>query len=335
MLIRRSTSRVFKTIVRTGLFLFLFCALLLFSVFPARYMKACLDGVSLWAACVLPSALPFLFITGLFTRLGFVHRLSKNCAPVTSALFRLSGVSGYCILMSFLSGYPVGAKTLCDLKEQNVVSASEATKMSVLCSSSGPLFILGSVGMGMFSDVKIGIILLLSHFIAVLLSGIIFRFYPTAPSENFLPSLKRADNVLYECMYSSVLSVLVVGGFVAVFYTLSVMLADCRILTPIAQLLRLCAVPDKTARAFATGLVEMTGGCKSLAASPCVLNVALCAFLITFGGISALFQQIVYLKRAEVKLGLFLSVKLLQSVLAALFAFLFYYIFPFAAPFRL
>ncbi len=269
----------------------------------------------------MPSTLPFLFITGLITRLGYVNKLSKACEKATSFLFGLSGVSGYCLLMSFLSGYPVGAKTLCDLKESGVISSSEATKMSFLCSSSGPLFILGSVGMGMFSDAKIGFILLVSHFFSILLSGVIFRFYKVTPAKGFLPALKKADNLLYECMMSSVLSVLCVGGFISVFYTLSLILSDWHILAPLSSLLSALGAPDTLAKAFAQGVVEMTGGCKALAFAPTPLSVAFCAFLITFGGISILVQQIVYLQKAKVKLRIFLPVKLLQAVIAAAVAF--------------
>ncbi|MBQ9081730.1 MAG: hypothetical protein IJY26_03760 [Clostridia bacterium] len=284
-------------------------------------MRICLDGVNLWAVCVLPSTLPFLFITGLLTRLGYVNQLSKRFSPFTKLFFNLSGVSGYCLLMSFLSGYPVGAKTLCDLKEQGVVSASEATKMSFICSSSGPLLILGSVGTGMFFNATVGGILLIAHLSAVVLSGVLFRFYKVIPSKAYLPALKKADNVLYECMYSSVISVLCVGGFIAVFYTLSLILSDWHIVSPLSSLLTAFGCPEDTAKGFAQGLIEMTGGCKSLAVNPSALNVGLCAFLITFGGISILVQQIVYLKRAGVKLRIFLPVKLLQAAIAAGIAF--------------
>lgn len=311
-----------KKIPKILLLLFLFFVLILFACFPARYMQVFFQGVSLWAVCVLPSALPFLFLTGLITRTGGVRALSRGLSPVTSVLFRLSGVSGYCLLMSFLSGYPVGAKLLADLKENGVVSPSEATKMSVLCSSSGPLFVLGSVGSGMFGNAKIGWILLLSHYLAVLIGGIALRFYPSTAEKNYLPALQRSDNLLYDTMYSSVLSALCVGGFIAVFYTLSFLLADWNLLKPLSDALALCGIPEREAVALSRGLVEMTGGCKSLADSAAPCNIALCAFLITFGGLSVLVQQIGYLKKAEVSLRVFLPVKLLQALISAGIAFL-------------
>ncbi len=319
---RTARAHIPHTISRAALFVFLLFPLLVFSCFPARYMGACLEGILLWATCVLPSTLPFLFLTGLFTRLGYVRRLSKNCAPLTGALFRLPGIGGYCLAMSFLSGYPVGAKTLADLAKTGMVSPSEANKMSVLCSSSGPLFILGSVGMGMFSDAKVGWILLASHFAAILLGGILLRAYGKTPAAGAPPApTMRDENVLYECIHSSIVSVLCVGGFIAVFYTLATMLSDWHVFAPLFALLSAAGVPETQAAGFARGLVEMTGGCRALAASATPLAVAGCAFLITFGGACVLFQQTVYFRQAGVKLGFFLPVKLLQSCLAAALAF--------------
>ena len=311
-----------KKLSQAAITLFLLFILLLFSCFPKRYMQICADGIALWATCVLPSSLPFLFLTALLTQTGSVSRLSKILNPITAVLFGISGVGGYCLLMSFLCGYPVGAKTVSDLKENGIISPSEATKMSALCSSSGPLFILGSVGMGIFNNAKVGTILLSSHLLAVLLSGLIFRFYKTDRSSARLPDLRRFDNVLYECMLSSVLTALCVGGFVAIFYTLSYILNDWGLLLPLRNALTLLGMDEKIAEGLARGLVEMTGGCNALAFAAAPANIAGCAFLITFGGVSILFQQICFLKKAEVKLQFFLPVKVLQSFLAALIAFL-------------
>lgn len=311
-----------KKLSQSALTLFLLLILLLFSCFPKRYMQICMDGIVLWATCVLPSSLPFLFLTALLTKTGSVSRLSKIFNPVTAFLFGISGVGGYCLLMSFLCGYPVGAKTVSDLKDGGVISPSEATKMSVLCSSSGPLFILGSVGMGIFNNAKVGVILLSSHLLSILLSGLIFRFYKTDGSSESLPVLRRSDNILYDCMLSSVLSALCVGGFVAIFYTLSYILSDWGLLSPLQNLLMLLGVNGKIAEGLSRGLVEMTGGCSALAFATAPVNIAGCAFLITFGGVSILFQQICFLKKAEVKLQFFLPAKVLQAFLAALIAFL-------------
>ncbi len=168
----------------------------------------------------------------------------------------------------------------------------------------------------MFSSPKIGLILLISHYLAVLISGMGMRFYKVKPVPQSLPVGKKTENILYESMYSSVLSVLVVGGFVAVFYVFSFLLFDYRLLFPLLKLLESTGMPPTYAAAFARGLIEMTGGCGALSQNADPLSLALCAFLIAFGGLSVLIQQICYLQKAKVKIPVFLAAKSVQSVLA-------------------
>lgn len=306
---------------------FLLFVLLLFCADAKRYMTLLYNGIALWAVCVLPSSLPFLFLTSLLTKTGSVQKLSKGFTPFSKALFSLSGVSGYCLLISFLCGYPVGAKTVCDLRYNGFLSKREANKISVLASSSGPLFVLGSVGSAMFQSQKIGLILLISHYFSILLSGMVLRFYKTEPNFECLPKLNKVENVLYESMYSSVLSALFIGGFVSIFYAFSFLLEDCNLLFPLTSFLSALSVPPPIAQGVSRGLVEMTGGCATLATCPTPLSVAFCAFLITLGGLGILLQQVCFLQKAKVNLPFFFLAKFLQAILAFTIAFLLFSFF--------
>lgn len=322
-------TKLFRRIPRISLFLLFIIISLLLITIPERYIEECRTGISLWAVCVLPATFPFLFITALLTRLGYVNKLSSLLAPLTKRLFRLSGVSGYVLVMSMISGYPVGAKILCDLREGDLLSPAEAEKMSVIASTSGPLFIIGSVGNNMFRSFKAGVFILLAHFLATVLTGVFFRGVPCPSGFDRLRPPKREDDVLYASMYSSVLSVLCVGGFIVVFYVLSCMTSDLRVLAPFAFLLEKIPPFQGLGDAFCLGLIEMTGGCKALSASPSAYSAALCAFLITLGGCSILMQQIAYFKKARIKIRLFILAKLIQAALSFVFCLALCLIFGF------
>ncbi len=60
----------------------------------------------------------------------------------------------------------------------------------------------------------------------------------------------------------------------------------------------------------------MTSGCALLSQSVTPLSAALCCFLVTFGGLCVLVQQIAYLSHAKVKILPFVAVKLLQAAIA-------------------
>ena len=139
---------------------------------PKAYSSTTLQGLNLFVVAVLPGLLPFMFLTKVLTSLGMVKKLSARCSRVTNVLFGTPGISGYVMLMSMLSGYPIGAKLIADLYSQNAISKANAKRMISFCTTSGPIFVIGSVGSIMFGSAKIGIVLYLAHIIGSIMCGI-------------------------------------------------------------------------------------------------------------------------------------------------------------------
>lgn len=275
---------------------------------PAKYGKSILDGISLWAACVLPATFPFLFLTALFTRLSLFGKLADKLSPLFSKVFRVSGAGGCAAILSALSGYPVGARSVLDLYESGRAGKEEIFRLACLASTTGPMFLVGAVGSGMFSSPALGWMMLLCHFIAVWSVCFVLRFFgkPQRPAKR----PQAADtNALYDSLYHSVISILCVGGAIALFYAFSEMLLT--VLPPMPPFL------EGTVR----GLMEMTAGCKTFSEAPSPLSAAMCCFLVTFGGLCVLVQQIAFLSQAGVRPLPFLAVKFVQGVLAGVLCF--------------
>ena len=289
--------------------------IVLLALSPARYAAACLEGISLWAKAVLPSLFPFFILTALLTKLGAAETLADKLSPLTKKC-KLPGVAAYCFLLSVLSGYPVGSRIIADLAKSGAITAKQAARMSALCSTSGPMFLLGSVGGAMFKSAKAGAILLASHILAVLLVCLAFAPFlkplPEPPPKKLAPS---ADNILYESVYGAVISILCVGGFIAAFYVLSLALADLHILRPLEKFFGLF-FPQEIADGLCAGLLEATRGCALLASGGEIFALPAAAFCVTFGGACILCQQLGYLKSAGVKAAPFIGIKALQGLTA-------------------
>lgn len=285
---------------------------------PETYIASASTGIKLWATTVVPSLLPFFFFTALLTATGITEKISEAAEKPCGVLFRSGGVSAYAFLMSVLSGYPVGAKIIGDLGENNLITPDEATRLSTFCSTSGPLFIIGSVGLSMFGNKYCGYLLFLSHVLSAFLTGVIFRFYGEKSSGGKkVLSRKTQSNVLYDCVYGSVVSIAVVGGFICVFYVAADAITNLRLLYPLGYLLNLIVKNMAVSSAYISGLIECTRGCKLL--SLCGLSTYSLAFacsLISFGGVSVLFQSICFLKKAKVKTSVFIAAKITQSVIS-------------------
>ncbi len=290
-------------------------------IFPDRYIPVSWEGVKMWAVFVLPSLFPFFFLTLLLTKLGTLSGLAGAAGRFTEKHFRMSGVSVYVFVMSILSGYPVGAKLIAELHSAGAVDSDEATRMSCLASTSGPLFVAGTVGTGMFGSKTTGFLMLVCHITSAVICGKIFCKYGDFRKKPLAAAKPLdTDNVLYECIYSSVISILTVGGFICIFYLLSHILADFKVLSLPQKFLSLVLSFDPDCKVlsngFVYGLIECTNGCRMLAASASRLAAPLACSLISFGGLSIIFQSLIYLNKAKVRTGIFLLSKTVQMALS-------------------
>lgn len=314
--------------IRVFLLSIFLCALSLVLILqPEKYINSALMALKLWALVVLPSLLPFFFLTLMLTKLGAIEKIALKLSPVTKFLYNASGISAFVQIMSFISGYPVGARLIAELKAENAIDEAAATKMSVFCSTSGPLFVAGSVGTVMVGNKTAGTILLLSHVLSAVFNGVLFRFYgdnrPIAP----LLQKKPPQNLLADCAYSASVSSITVGTLICVFYVLSDVLCDYKILYPLEFLLSFVFFDKQKAAAFSAGLIECTKGCKMLSLTSGFLRLPLISAIIAFGGISVIAQSLAFLKSAKVKTKIFVLGKITQSVFAFLFCAVFCAVF--------
>lgn len=302
-----------RTVILTVI-LCAFAAALLIN--PQKYVLAAKEGLSLWALTVLPAVLPFFFITLTLSKLGGLNVISRMLAPITRFLYNADGAAGFLQISSFISGYPVGARLIAEFKELNALDSETATKLCTFCSTSGPLFIAGSVGAGMLNSPQAGKILLLSHILSAVFNGVLFRFYCDNRPIGGLLQKNASDNPLGDCAYAAASSCLTVGALICVFYVASEVLQSLNLTYPLQAPLAILLNDDKKAAAFTAGLIECTKGCKMLAETDGTLKLPLISAIIAFGGASVIAQSAAFLKSAGVKIKIFILSKLTQTVFA-------------------
>ena len=310
--------------------------LLLLVLRPQRYAAACAEGIALWAKVVLPALLPFLVLTAWIARSGMADGLGRKLSPLLRRC-GLPAASAGAFLLSIVSGYPVGSRVVADLQRRGEIGRADAEKLSILCSTSGPMFILGSVGNAMFGGGKAGAVLLTAHLfgvLAVALPVLLFRKRSAAAEPSPSPAAQRSaarairapqarapSDTLGETVREAVLSVLCVGGFIALANVALCAAEDLLLLAPPHALAELCLRPfgaQACAEGIVYGLIEATRGCAALAAADAA-GLPFAAFAITFGGASILAQQLAFLRPVGVRAGRFIAVKAAQGCAAALF----------------
>ncbi len=274
-------------------------AMAFFLADPARYANCVREGVSLWAVSVLPAIFPFLFLTALFTKTPLFAALSRCLEKPAAALFRVSGAGASAAVLAAVSGYPVGARTVCDLAGGGHLE--EKFRLACLATTSGPMFLVGVVGSAMAGSAAVGWLLLLCHFSGVWTVSFFLRF----TGKKVTPIPQKLQILGGDELQRAVLSILCVGGSIALFSAFGQMACD---LLPEGA--------PTAVVALVRGLMEMTTGCALLAPIGTPASLAGCCFFVTFGGACVLLQQAGYLRRAGVNLAPFIAVKLMQGVVA-------------------
>lgn len=282
-------------------------------IHPERYVACCFRGFAMWAECVLPSLFPFMCITLLFIKTGIAEKAALPLKKITGKL-KLPPAAASCFLLSVCSGYPAGSKVVSEFYDSGAIARHDCAKVAYLCSTSGPLFIIGSVGFKMFGDSVTGVKILIAHVFSVTAVSLIISLFSKKSSVKEKKPAPAEGNALYGAFYGAVTAVTVAGGFIAFFYVAATFASDFRLLYPLKYVMT-NAIGGDRASAVCTGLIEATTGCLALSATGGKLSVALAGFLITFGGLSILLQQLSYLIKAGVKPLKFIGVKFLQGVL--------------------
>ncbi len=199
-------------------------------VFSKTNLPAVKSGLALWANSVVPSLFPFFVATELLMHTNIISQLGTLLNRYMKPIFNVRGEGAFAFIMGIISGYPVGAKIASNFRKNNICSKEECERLLSFTNNSGPLFIIGSVGILMFKNTTIGVLLFITHILACITVGVIFRFWKKNKTSsdfknsssfeqkrNNYATFSNLGEVLAESITSSISTILLIGGFVVIF----------------------------------------------------------------------------------------------------------------------
>lgn len=310
---------------------FAFFVFLLIIIFPNTYLPSISRGVMVWATVILPGLIPFMFFSKIMTSMPYTFKSCFWLSKITNKCFKTPNITGYIYFMSVLSGYPLGAKLTKDFFDSGHLSLSQAKKVITFCSTSGPIFMIGSIGASLLSSYASGVIIFCSNILGSFFNGLLFRGKKekVTISSQFTPPPSR--DILSDSMYSTVLSSLFVGGFIAMAFLLVEILSHLNIINLVGSLLNNTIFLGKLniGGQIASGLIEVTRGCLELSQSSLSLQIKtiLASGIIAFGGLSVHLQCMGFLSSVGIKYSYFLKTKLAHTLITVVLAIIFSIIF--------
>ena len=282
----------------TVLFIFFTLGLLIFS---NTNLPAVKSGLELFVTSVIPSLFPFFVATELLQNTSIISYLGHLLDRFMKPIFNISGEGAFCFIMGLISGYPVGAKIACDFRKNGICSKEECERLLSFTNNSGPLFVLGTVGILMYKNSTIGLLLLFTHVLASITVGIIFRFWKKSNNSkdyksfsksnkkvlNNTVSLSNLGEILSKSITSSISTILLIGGFIVIFASIISILKSSGILnmliTFINPLFSALNIDSSFIGPLLTGFLEITSGISSIsniAVKKISLNIIFTSFLL-------------------------------------------------------
>lgn len=339
------------------IYLFPFLAVIL-CLFAKETSQAAKNAIYLCLDIVIPSLFPFFVLSKIIIPYISHFPCPKFLRRIIERFFYLPYYTIFIILLGFMSGYPSGAKMTRDMLDQKLLDNRQAAKLLPMANNCSPLFIVGTIGAGLFKSIKLGVFLLLIHWfsglIAALITGKLANSLPSGGKGNNDPSQKsRGYDKEYtkRDMKSAGLSALItasieeaailcikVSGYIVFFAVISELLSLLGVFSIIGRCFSLLftgTYPASTNSEFIAallkGIMEITSGAQAINNLKSIqLNVQLAVVSIIFGfaGFSVHTQIMGIMKGTCCKYRVLFLGKLLHGILAGILAFLVINIMP-------
>lgn len=278
---------------------------------PSQSIDGAKGGIDLCINRIIPSLFPFFVCSRMMVNSGIAQLMGSKIGKAFEMLFGINKGCAFSFVAGLLCGYPVGAKIVGDMYKNRQCTKVEAQRMLAFCNNSGPLFIIGTVGIGMLSSARAGFILYFAHVLSAIATGILVRF--------IIPSKRKGSDIsfhtsslkgsFHDALTDSIKSMAAVCGNIIFF---SVIISA---LNPVF----IGIFPSATGRGLASGIIEISTGISMLSG---YAHLPVIGFLLAWSGISVIMQVDGIIAPLGLSTPLFAITKLMQGILGGLFTFL-------------
>ncbi len=298
--------------------------IVLFAIYSDKCLPAVADSVSLFFMKILPALFPFYVAANILIRSPICIKASRGLSPLTKILFGLPGEAGIALFVGAVSGYPAGAKITADLYRDGLVNRQEAYTLSAFTNNCGPLFLIGTVGVGMFNSSKIGFTLWLIHLLSALLTGIIFRTHSSVPSVQGLSPHKKtlrqglSPHKNFSTVVAESMMAMIPVGASIIFFSALVALLNAMNLIP-------------QGLSPLTGILEITNGISAAAKNPTLtlpVRLGIVSAISSWAGISVHIHVAGILSNAALSCKKYIMGKICQTIISTIISLSFFCFHP-------
>lgn len=267
-----------------------------------------LNSSKLWFYNLVPSILPIYLFVDISLNYNFFSYINKLLHPMLNKLFNLKKNISYIFILSILSGFPSNSKYLKNALDNNLINIKEANRLLIFTHFSNPLFIIESIGVNFLNNKKIGIIILISHYLGNIILGLLSR--NNNNYDNILNNIeyrkKNFINSLSDSITNTFSILILLYGIITFFMIITSLISVNININPLIN-------------SIICGLLEITNGINLI--SKLSINILykgiIITFLLSFGGFCIHMQVFSILKEYSLKYSSYLKYRLIHSFISS------------------
>lgn len=264
-----------------------------FIIKPSTVSDGAFKGLNIWINNIIPFLFPMSILSNILLQYNFLYSLLEKFSFLSKKILK-SKFALIPFFVSIICGYPSGALITNIMASNKKISTNEAGYIITFTNNCSLQFISAVVAFSFLGNFNLFIYIAIPHYLGAFLLSFLFL----NKESNLSNSIKTKSNNIHfneifsSSIYKAIISILTVGGVIVFFSVFSQyiinFLSSNKVFTSLNQNLK------DIIFSLLIGIFEITNGCKIISASllPIEIKLIIINFLISFSGMSIIFQTI-------------------------------------------
>ena len=211
--------------IKDILFIYLLLIIEVLIIFKSKYIYiSVVNSSKIFMFKIFPFMFPSMIIGNMLTNVNLSKVMPVFINKIFNKLFNFNNIHTTLFLTSILTGSPSNALFINEALENNQIDENEAESLLCITNYINPVFIIGSIGIGIFNSTKIGILLVL----LLVLSNFIKAYILKKNFKNNNIKYKYKDikiiDIIFKSIKKSINSSIMIFGIIIMFNILIVLL---------------------------------------------------------------------------------------------------------------
>jgi len=287
---------------------------------PEIVSEGAFKGLKIWGNNIVPFLFPMSILSNILLQYNFLYSLFGRMSSISNKIFK----NKYALIpffISFISGYPSGAMAVNIMANNKRISEKEANYLVIFANDCSFQFIAGAVSFSMLGNFSLYKYIAIPHFLgAVLLSLLLVK---SEPKQAVIMKAKQRsvsfNKAFSTSIYKSITGILSVGGVIVIFSVFSNFFDSS--LSLFTELLSLNSNVSGIVYSLLVGSLEVTNGCSIISSSPFIpieIKLTIISFLISFSGMSVIFQTMAVINEFEFDIKNYIVCKFIHGIISAM-----------------